>query len=58
MTNEISKVELLVCKCRSCTHWEIGRDFIHCKTCGDTIKAAISVDMHDGVHWELHERDV
>lgn len=24
--SEKKQIELLVCKCKSCTHWEIGRD--------------------------------
>jgi hypothetical protein len=30
--SEKKQIELLVCKCKSCTHWEIGRDVIICKT--------------------------
>lgn len=50
------KVELLICKCESCTHWEIGRDFILCKSCGKTLPAVIKIELHDGVHWEEHSR--
>jgi len=27
------EIDLLICKCKDCTHWEIGRDVIICKTC-------------------------
>jgi hypothetical protein len=50
------EVELLICKCESCTHWEIGRDFILCKTCGLSLPAKIEVDDHDMLHWKLHAR--
>jgi len=50
------EVELLVCKCKSCTHWEIGKDFILCKTCGLEIPAKITVDDHHMLHWAKHER--
>lgn len=53
---ETVKVELLICKCRSCTHWEVGRDFLLCKTCGETLPVTLTVDLHDGVHWEEHAR--
>jgi hypothetical protein len=50
------EIELLVCKCNSCTHWEIGRDVLICKTCGLTLPAKITVDDHHMLHWEKHER--
>jgi hypothetical protein len=50
------KVKLLVCKCKDCTHWEIGEDFILCKTCGLELPAKVVVDDHDGFHWQEHER--
>ena len=53
----LEKVDLLVCKCESCTHWEVGRDFILCKTCGFSIQATITVDdSHHMLHWKKHER--
>jgi hypothetical protein len=51
-----TEVELLVCKCKSCTHWEIGKDFILCKTCGLQLPAKISVDDHHMLHWQKHAR--
>lgn len=50
------EVDLLVCKCQSCTHWEIGRDVIVCKTCGLTLPAKISVHDHQMLHWKKHAR--
>jgi hypothetical protein len=51
------EIELLVCKCKSCTHWEIGKDLLICKTCGLTLPAKITVDdSHHMLHWEKHER--
>ena len=57
MSDETKKVELLICKCKDCTHWEIGRDFILCKTCGLNLPAKVVVDdSHHMLHWKLHER--
>ncbi len=50
------EIELLVCKCKDCTHWEIGRDLLICKTCGLTLPAKITVDDHHMLHWKKHER--
>ena len=33
------EIELLVCKCKDCTHWEIGREVLICKTCGLVLPA-------------------
>jgi hypothetical protein len=46
------EIDLLVCKCQSCTHWEIGRDVIVCKTCGLTLPAKISVHDHQMLRWK------
>jgi len=54
--SEKKQVELLVCKCKDCTHWEIGRHFILCKTCGLELPAKIAVDDHHMLHWQKHER--
>ena len=35
------EIELLVCKCKDCTHWEIGKDVLICKTCGLTLRTMI-----------------
>ncbi len=50
------EIELLVCKCKDCTHWEIGRHVLICKTCGLTLPAKIVVDDHHMLHWQKHER--
>ena len=50
------QIELLVCKCKDCTHWEIGKDVLICKTCGLTLPAKITVDDHHMLHWQKHER--
>ena len=55
--SDAKKVELLICKCKDCTHWEIGRDFILCKTCGLNLPAKVTVDdSHHMLHWAQHER--
>jgi hypothetical protein len=56
VTTAKDKIDLLVCKCKSCTHWEIGKDSIICKTCGVTFKATVKVDPHEKLHWEKHVR--
>ena len=49
-------MKILICKCNSCTHWEIGEDFILCKTCNLKVPAKILVDLHDSVtHLHLEE---
>jgi len=50
------QVELLVCKCGDCTHWEIGHNFIMCRTCGDSFSAEITVPDHDKLIWQIHQR--
>lgn len=61
------KVDLLICKCGDCAHWEIGRSFIMCKTCGQVIEGvkltfrhidnlAMKIRLHTKVDWKLHER--
>lgn len=55
MSSSPTTIELLTCKCNSCTHWEIGRDSIICKTCGATFSASVKVDTHDKLHWEKHD---
>jgi hypothetical protein len=49
-----TKIDLLVCKCGSCTHWEIGRDVIICKTCGVHFPAKVEVDTSSipEIHWQ------
>jgi len=50
------EIELLVCKCNDCTHWESGREVLICKTCGLVLPAKITVDDHHMLHWKKHER--
>ena len=55
------EVKLLICKCESCTTWEIGDDsgklFILCKTCGlEAPIKQIEIDDHHMLHWMDHER--
>jgi transcription elongation factor Elf1 len=66
----MEKVELLICKCQNCQHWEIGktadgRGFIECKTCGLSLPMSIIkqgddtvfiLDDHHMLHWGEHER--
>ncbi len=35
--------ELLVCDCGDCAHWEVGRNFLKCKTCSVVFKMG---DVH------------
>lgn len=55
-------VELLICKCEDCTHWELGRtadgaQFILCKTCGLELPIKFEIDdSHHMLHWAQHER--
>ena len=51
-----AKLELLTCKCKSCTHWEIGKDTIICKTCGATFPATVKVNANEKIYWEQHNR--
>ena len=51
-----NEIDLLVCKCKSCTHWEVGRDHLICKTCGLSVPAKISVNEHQMLHWKKHAR--
>lgn len=55
------EVELLICKCASCTHWEIGRvgdhRFLLCRTCGLEIPIVhLKLDDHHMLHWEKHKK--
>ena len=56
MTTAQNKLELLTCKCRSCTHWEIGKESIICKTCGASFPATVKVATNEKIHWEKHAR--
>lgn len=54
-------VELLICKCNDCTHWEFGREdnrlFLLCKTCGLEVNVVnFEIDDHHMLHWAEHER--
>lgn len=52
-----AKVKLLVCGCGDCTHWEIGPDFIICKTCGLRVDGVVvTAPAHEALRWEDHER--
>jgi hypothetical protein len=55
----IEHVDLLVCKCRSCTHWEIGKradgsQFILCRTCGVELPVKLEVGNDMLTHWAKH----
>jgi hypothetical protein len=55
------KVELLMCRCAGCSHWEIGRvgerRFLLCKTCGLEVPIIhFKVDDHHMLHYQEHER--
>ena len=49
-------VLLLMCNCKDCTHWEIGKNFILCKTCGLSLDVTVIVPDHDSLMWQEHER--
>lgn len=59
-TTEKRKVELLICKCEDCTHWEIVKEgektSILCKTCGLEVPITFTFDEHSQIHWAEHER--
>jgi len=57
----------LVCKCGSCTHWEIilqhGQDadgytantqYLVCVACGNPFDCYFNMGPHEGVHYEKH----
>jgi len=55
------KVELLMCRCFGCSHWEIGREgerrFLLCKTCGLEVPIIhLKLDDHHMLHYQEHER--
>jgi transcription elongation factor Elf1 len=54
----------LVCKCGSCTHWEIilktGDDntyasqYLVCVACGLEVDCQFNIGPHEGLHYEKH----
>lgn len=52
----------LVCKCGSCTHWEIvintgnayEKQRIICVKCGLEVEVQFAVGPHEGLHYEKH----
>jgi hypothetical protein len=58
----------LVCKCGSCTHWEIllhrsakkgsifenGHESLVCVNCGLEVNVYFSIGAHEGLHYERH----
>jgi len=57
----------LVCKCGSCTHWEIvlsrpegeyerGHEYLVCVNCGLEVKCYFSIGPHEGLHYEKHAK--
>lgn len=55
-------LELLVCKCKDCRHWEIVRDaggviHLHCVTCGTNDPVELSVPETMNVHWEKRDSE-
>lgn len=57
----------LVCKCGSCTHWEIilvrgakgeiGHEYIKCIKCGLDVPCYFSTGPHEGLHYEKHTKN-
>jgi hypothetical protein len=59
------KINLLVCNCGDCTHWELATNSIICKTCGKEFKVRGLKDFvnHNlepaaasSIFWKEHER--
>lgn len=55
-------VNILVCDCKDCTHWEIvkdadGKTHLHCKTCGrvDPVELTTHPDMP--ARWVEREKE-
>ena len=56
----------LICKCGSCTHWEIllvfdaehkhEREALVCVSCGIEYKCYFSIEPHEGLHYEKHTK--
>lgn len=63
LTDTKQTVNLLVCDCGDCRHWEILHDSIICMSCGHEFQtpgvgAALDahVDVHPKLSWKDHER--
>jgi hypothetical protein len=59
----IVQVELLICSCGDCLHWELTPRTIICKSCGKEfpvpgLKELLQehVDLHPELSWAQHER--
>lgn len=55
-------VDILVCECQECTHWEIVRDHsgrVHliCKSCGRTDEVKIMMDTEQPAKWIPKEKE-
>lgn len=66
-SNTEAKELKLVCKCGSCTHWEIvlsrteesgeyqrGHEYLICVNCGLEVNCYFSTGPHEGLHYEKH----
>lgn len=58
-TKSVPKQLKLVCKCGSCTHWEIvlkleikDTQFIRCMSCGVDFDCYFHIGPHEGLHYE------
>ena len=51
--------EVLVCKCESCTHWEVTKEHLICKTCGLHIDLPLGIEIFfeksPFLHWEKRD---
>jgi transcription elongation factor Elf1 len=56
----------LVCKCGSCTHWEVTlrfdkdhkneREVLVCVSCSKEYPCYFSIGPHEGLHYEKHNK--
>jgi hypothetical protein len=56
-------LEILVCDCGDCRHWEIAKDKIICKSCEKEFPVPgleefiqAHVELHPQLSWKMHER--
>jgi hypothetical protein len=64
MATRTAKELKLVCKCGSCTHWEIilrtgdenvyDTQYLVCVNCGLEVDCQFATGPHEGLHYEKH----
>lgn len=57
------EIDLLICDCGDCRHWEIAVDSIICKNCGKEFSTPglrkfvqEHVELHPSLSWKKHEK--